>query len=105
MPERSVTPEDAVIGSPRDYCMILEVRNQVVSGGSDPSIQAAQSYSWLWRGSPVSRYSMSIPNRITKLAPVTKTVLLSFDIDRHCWSLAMRTWRNFSGLSHRTTVD
>ncbi|KAG8685675.1 hypothetical protein FRC11_010231, partial [Ceratobasidium sp. 423] len=42
-------PDATAIGPNGTYSLIIEIKNEVGTGGCDPSIQAAQSYSRLWR--------------------------------------------------------
>ncbi|CAE6423060.1 unnamed protein product [Rhizoctonia solani] len=49
--EPGVIPDGEAIVSSGGYCILMEMKNEIGAGGSDPSIQAAQTYSWVWRNS------------------------------------------------------
>ncbi|CAE6428928.1 unnamed protein product [Rhizoctonia solani] len=46
-----VAPDAVATASDGGYCLIVEMKNEIGTGGSDPSIQAAQSYSRVWQTS------------------------------------------------------
>ncbi|KAG8685839.1 hypothetical protein FRC08_012883 [Ceratobasidium sp. 394] len=47
------TGRRAVPGLPRAYTVIIEVKNEIGTGDSDPSVQAAESYAHYWSNKPM----------------------------------------------------
>ncbi|CAE6494428.1 unnamed protein product [Rhizoctonia solani] len=75
-------PDGVATTSNGAWCIIMEMKNEIGSGGSDPTIQAAQSYSRCWKSLPGFVDRCCCPSILIAIAGPWMSVLGAIFLDR-----------------------
>ncbi|CAE6446212.1 unnamed protein product [Rhizoctonia solani] len=80
--ESGAEPDGVFTGDNGAWCIIMEMKNEIGSGASDPSIQAAQSYTRAWKGLPGFTDRCCCPSILIAIAGPWMSVLGAIFLDR-----------------------
>ncbi|CAE6483227.1 unnamed protein product [Rhizoctonia solani] len=80
--EYNTRPDGVAPTSNGAWCIIMEMTNEIGAGGSDPSIQAARSYSRVWKSLPGFVDRCCCPSILVAIAGPWMTILGAIFLDR-----------------------